>query len=53
VLQRLPLGLGVTLLSTAPVMALLVAGAEGDHPRLGGVLASLLAVSGVALAVLI
>jgi drug/metabolite transporter (DMT)-like permease len=52
VLQRLPLGLGVTLLSTAPVMALLVAGAEGDHPRLGGVLASLLAVSGVALAVL-
>jgi drug/metabolite transporter, DME family len=52
VLQRLPLGLGVTLLSTAPVMALLVAGAEGDHPRLGGVLASLLAVVGVGLAVL-
>jgi len=52
VLQRLPLGVGVTLLSTAPVMALLVSGREGDHPRRDGVAASLLAVAGVALAVL-
>lgn len=52
VLQRLPLGVGVTLLGTSPVMALLVAGLEGDHPRSAGVIASLLAVSGVALAVL-
>lgn len=52
VLQRLPLGVGVTLLGTSPVMALLVSRLEGDHPRSAGVIASLLAVSGVALAVL-
>ena len=51
VLQRLPLGVGITMLSTAPVMALLVARAEGDHPRSSGWLASALAVAGVALAV--
>lgn len=51
VLQRLPLGVGITVLSTAPVMALLVAQAEGDHPRTAGWLASALAVAGVALAV--
>ena len=51
VLQRLPLGVGITVLSTAPVMALLVARAEGDHPRASGWLASALAVAGVALAV--
>ena len=51
VLQQLPLGVGITVLSTAPVMALLVARAEGDHPRASGWLASALAVAGVALAV--
>ena len=52
VLKQLPLGIGITVLSTAPVMALFVAAPEGDHPHAGGVLASLLAVSGIALAVL-
>lgn len=52
VLKQLPLGIGITVLSTAPVMALLVAAPEGDHPRVAGVCASLLAVSGIALAVL-
>ena len=52
VLKQLPLGIGITVLSTAPVMALLVAAPEGDHPRVDGVCASLLAVSGIALAVL-
>jgi drug/metabolite transporter (DMT)-like permease len=52
VLKQLPLGIGITVLSTAPVMALLVAAPEGDHPRASGVCASLLAVSGIALAVL-
>lgn len=51
VLQQLPLGVGITVLSTAPVMALLVARAEGDHPLAAGWLASALAVVGVALAV--
>ena len=52
VLRQLPLGIGITVLSTAPVMALVVAAAEGDHPRVDGVCASLLAVGGVGLAVL-
>ena len=51
-LQRLPLAVAITLLSTAPVMALLVARHEGDKPQLAGHAASLLAVSGVALAML-
>jgi DME family drug/metabolite transporter len=51
VLQQLPLGVGITVLSTAPVMALLVARAEGDHPLAAGWLASALAVVGVALAI--
>ena len=52
VLQQLPLGIGVTVLSTAPVMALLVARAEKDHLGWQGLTASLLAASGVALSVL-
>ena len=52
VLQQLPLAVAITLLSTAPVMALLVAQQEGDQPQIGGVAASLLAVGGVALAML-
>ncbi len=51
VLQQLPLAVAITLLSTAPVMALLVAHREGDHPQRLGLMASLLAVGGVALAV--
>ena len=51
VLQQLPLAVAITLLSTAPVMALCVAHQEGDHPRGIGLMASLLAVGGVALAV--
>ncbi len=52
VLRQLPLGVGITVLSTSPVMALLVAVPEGDHPQAAGVCASVLAVSGIALAVL-
>ena len=52
VLQRLPLGIGITVLSTAPVMALLVARAEGDQLKPSVLLASTLAVTGVGLAVL-
>ena len=52
VLQRLPLGIGITVLSTAPVMALLVAHAEGDQLKPSVLLASTLAVTGVGLAVL-
>ena len=51
-LQSLPLGIGITVLSTAPVMALLVARAEGDHLKPSVLLASALAVAGVGLAVL-
>jgi len=51
VFQQLPVGAGVTLLSTAPVMSLALARREGDHPRRAGVLATLLSVAGVALAV--
>jgi len=51
VLQQLPLAVAITLLSTAPVMALAVAHQEGDHPQGIGLMASLLAVGGVALAV--
>ena len=52
VLQTLPLGIGITVLSTAPVMALLVARAEGDRLKPSVLLASTLAVTGVGLAVL-
>jgi len=52
VLQRLPLGIGITVLSTAPVMALLVARAEGDRLKPSVLFASTLAVTGVGLAVL-
>ena len=52
VLKQLPLGIGITVLSTAPVMALLVAAPEGDHPRAAGFFASFIAVTGIALAVL-
>ena len=52
VLQKLPLGIGITVLSTAPVMALLVARAEGDQLKPSVLLASTLAVTGVGLAVL-
>ena len=52
VLQTLPLGIGITVLSTAPVMALLVARAEGDRLKPSVLFASTLAVTGVGLAVL-
>ena len=52
VLQRLPLGIGVTVLSTSPAMALLVARTEGDHVKPSVLIASALAVTGVGLAVL-
>ena len=51
-LQKLPLGIGITVLSTAPVMALLVARAEGDQLKPSVLLASTMAVTGVGLAVL-
>ena len=49
VFQQLPVGPGVTLMSTAPVMALVVARFEGEALQWRGVMAALLAVSGVAL----
>ena len=51
-LQNLPLGIATTVLSTAPVMALLVARAEKDRLQWQGLMASLLAVTGVAVAML-
>ena len=49
VFSSMPVGQGVTLMSTAPVMALLVGHLEGDPIQPRGVLAALLAVTGVAL----
>ncbi len=50
-LSRLPAGLAVSLLATAPVMAVLVAPLEGDRPLLSGWLAALAALAGVVLLV--
>ena len=49
VFSSMPVGQGVTLMSTAPVMALLVGRLEGDPIQPRGVLAAFLAVTGVAL----
>ena len=46
--QSMPVGPGVTLMSTAPVMALWVGQLEGDRIQLAGVAAAVLAVAGVA-----
>lgn len=51
-LARLPGGLAVALLATAPVMAVPLAPLEGDRPGAFGVLAALLAVLGVVLVAL-
>jgi drug/metabolite transporter (DMT)-like permease len=48
-LARLPGGLAVALLATAPVMAVPLAPLEGDRPGPVGVLAALLALAGVVL----
>ena len=48
VFQQLPVGPGVTLMSTAPVMALVAARFEGDPLQPRGIGAALLAVTGVA-----
>ncbi len=48
VFQQLPVGPGVTLMSTAPVMALVAARFEGDPLQPRGVAAAVLAVAGVA-----
>lgn len=50
-LSRLPAGLAVSLLATAPVMAVLLAPLEGDRPLLSGWLAALAALAGVVLLV--
>ncbi len=50
-LAGLPGGLAVALLSTAPVMAVPLAGLEGDRPGAVGVLAALAALLGVSLVV--
>jgi drug/metabolite transporter (DMT)-like permease len=50
-LQHLPAGLAVALLATAPVLALPLAGLEGDRPGLSGLLAAVLALAGVSLVV--
>lgn len=50
-LQRLPGGLAVALLATAPVMALPLARLEGDRPGRRGLAAALLALAGVSLVV--
>jgi drug/metabolite transporter (DMT)-like permease len=49
VFQILPVGQGITLMSTAPVMALFLHRLEGESLQWQGVVAALLAVSGVAL----
>ena len=48
VFQTMPVGPGVTLMSTAPVMALVAGRFEGDPIQPRGVLAAVLAVAGVA-----
>ena len=48
VLQSMPVGEGVTLMATAPVMALFVGRIEGDPIHLSGVAAAVLALAGVA-----
>ena len=48
VLQTMPVGEGVTLMATAPVMALFVGRMEGDPIQLSGVAAAGLALAGVA-----
>ena len=48
VFQQLPVGPGVTLMSTAPVMALVASRFEGDPLQPRGIGAALLAVTGVA-----
>ena len=49
VFQMLPVGQGITLMSTAPVMALFLNHLEGESLQWQGIVAGLLAVSGVAL----
>jgi drug/metabolite transporter, DME family len=51
-LARLPAGLAVALLSTSPVMAVLLAAAEGDRPGWRGWAAALLVLAGVGLLLL-
>ena len=51
VFSHLPVGQGVTLLSTAPVMALLFSKREGDEPKFLGFLSSVISVIGVGLVV--
>ena len=46
-LQRLPGGMAVSLLATAPLMALPLARLEGDSPGWRGLLAALLALGGL------
>lgn len=48
VLQSMPVGEGVTLMATAPVMALFVGRMEGDPIQLSGIAAAVLAFAGVA-----
>ena len=52
VFRELPVGPGVTLMATAPVMALVIAPMEGDAIQPLGVLAALLALAGVAVTTL-
>ena len=51
-LSRLPAGLAVALLSTSPVLAVLLAAAEGDRPGRRGWAAALLVLAGVGLLLL-
>lgn len=48
-LQRLPGGVAVALMATAPVMALPLAGLEGDRPGAWGAASALMALAGVSL----
>jgi drug/metabolite transporter (DMT)-like permease len=52
VFRELPVGPGVTLMATAPVMALLIAPLEGDAIQPLGMLAAVLALAGVAVTTL-
>lgn len=51
-LSRLPAGLAVALLSTSPVLAVVLAAAEGDRPGRRGWAAALLVLAGVGLLLL-
>ncbi len=51
VFQKLPLSVGVTLLSTSPLISIFFSKSEGDKPGKNGVLASILSLLGISIVV--